>query len=118
MQVNVNQQFQMLLNRNKGGALVRAQVDAWEANGTDWHLVKSFPMLAVLATHQNTACQLPRGTYLCVFRVEVEESLNGVYDYDYFVDGSKVFFGKGDVNTTAATNDSAAFKEQFLLVVN
>jgi hypothetical protein len=118
MQVTVNPDFTLTLNRNRGGAIVKAVVDAWKSTGDDWELAGSFPLMDVATKIQKVDVHLEPGvTYLCMLRTEVEESLNGVFDYNLFVNNTKTVVGNGDVNTTGSAHDSAAFKAPFFVEV-
>jgi hypothetical protein len=52
-----------------------------------------------------------------VFQCFVEESLNGKYEFRLDVAGEPTFADAGDVNTTAASNDSKVYKDQFVLEI-
>lgn len=118
MQLNVQNEFDIQLDRTKGGAFVKARVDAWKATDEAWELAGTFALSDVLQKNERRTCTLPDGaSYLCVFQCEIEESLNGIYAYDFYVNNTKVVFGAGDVNTTKNPHDGAAAKAQFMLLV-
>ncbi len=119
MQINVSTNFDITLNRLKGGALVRAQLEAWKSDASDWKLAGAFPMVDVLNPSETVACTLPPGTtYLCILRYDVIESLNGVFEYDFSINGTRLIGDSGNVNKTSNPNDTSSFKAQFMLHVS
>ena len=112
----VGNTFEMSFNR-AGGSIITARVDVWKATGDQWVHVEALPFDRPIIPNQTLTRQLDRGEYTCVFQCFVEESLNGKYDFELSVDGNQTYFDKGDVNTTAAKNDSKVYKDQFILDV-
>lgn len=112
----VSNNFQMSFSR-AGGSIITARVDVWRASGDQWVHVDALPFDRPVVPKERQDRQLDRGEYTCVFQCFVEESLNGKYDFDLSVDGSPTYVDQGDVNTTAAKNDSKVYKDQFILEV-
>ena len=112
----VSNNFQMSFSR-AGGSIITARVDVWRASGDQWVHVDALPFDRPVAPKERQDRQLDPGEYTCVFQCFVEESLNGKYDFDLSVDGSPTYVDQGDVNTTAAKNDSKVYKDQFILEV-
>jgi hypothetical protein len=100
-----------------GGSLIVAQVDVWKATANDWKLAGQFKFTDATQPAQNLSGVLPKGSYTCIFQCFVQESLNGKYKFSFDVGSKTTYEDEGDVNTTAASNDSKVFKDQFVLEV-
>jgi hypothetical protein len=100
-----------------GGSIVMARVDLWRATPSGWEAVAVYDMRDTLSQVEVVQQVLPAGSYTCVFQCFVEESLNGKYEFRLDVAGEPTFADAGDVNTTAASNDSKVYKDQFVLEV-
>ncbi len=112
----VPKNFKLSLSRS-GGAIIGAQIDVWKPTQTDWEHVDQYMFDQPLKSTETVQATLPKGAYACVFQCFVEESINGRYDFDFSVAGKSTFIDSGDVNNTAAKNDSKVFKDQFVLEV-
>jgi hypothetical protein len=106
----------MAIHRS-GGSIIHVRVDVWRAAAEDWEAVEQYEFVEATESTENIKKTIPKGTYTCVARCYVEESLNGVYDMKFSVDGTETFAASGDVNTTSAPNDSRVFRNQFVLEV-
>ncbi|WP_457353508.1 hypothetical protein [Roseateles sp. P5_D6] len=100
-----------------GGTIVLAQLDIWQPGANDWTLVATQPFSKAKRPSESVALKLPKGSYTCVFQCFVQESLNGKYGFTFAVAGQDTYADGGDVNTTAAKDDTKAFKDQFILEV-
>jgi hypothetical protein len=113
---NVKSPFELKFSRS-GGALVTARLDIWKPAQNDWQSVAQYEFSKGAEATEILQGTLAPGSYTCVFKCYVEESLNGKYSFDFVVDGTDTYSDDGDVNTTAADNDSKVYKDQFILVV-
>jgi hypothetical protein len=100
-----------------GGSIVLARVDIWKATPTGWEPVAVYDFRNSLISPESGNQAIAPGSYTCVFQCFVEESLNGQYKFELDVAGVPTFADSGDVNTTAAKNDSKVYKDQFVLNV-
>jgi len=112
----VSSKFEMSFDRS-GGAIVVARVDIWKPEEDQWRQVGALEFKNTLKATEKIREKLAPGQYTCVFQCFVQESLNGRYDFSFAVDGKATFVDTGDVNTTAASDDSKVFKDQFVLDV-
>jgi hypothetical protein len=112
----VSKDFRMSLTRS-GGSIIKVRVDVWKATTTGWEPVTELRFDNALARSEQAQGRLERGEYMCVFQCSVEESLNGVYGFDFAVNETDTFVDRGNVNTTAVKNDLRVFKDQFVLEV-
>jgi hypothetical protein len=112
----VSSKFEMSFERS-GGAIIVARVDIWQPTEEQWRQVAVLEFKNPLKTVEKIKEKLGAGQYTCVFQCFVQESLNGRYDFGFAVDGKPTFIDTGDVNTTAASDDSKVFKDQFILEV-
>lgn len=112
----VGKEFVMSFRR-QGGSIITARVDVWRAEGDQWKHVAELPFDRSVVDVERQSRQLPAGEYTCVFQCFVEESLNGRYDFELSVNDAATYADNGDVNTTAAKNDSKVYKDQFILEV-
>ncbi len=103
--------------KRSGGSIIHVRVDVWRATEEDWEAVAQFEFIEATESTETLKKAIPKGTYTCVARCYVEESLNGIYHMKFDVDGDETFEASGDVNTTSAPNDSRVFRNQFVLEV-
>lgn len=103
--------------KRAGGSIIHVRVDVWRATETDWEAVDQYEFIESTESSETIKKTLPKGSFTCVARCYVEESLNGMYDMKFDVDGTETFTASGDVNTTNAPNDSRVFRNQFVLEV-
>lgn len=116
MRRRVANRFEMSFER-AGGSVMTARVDVWRAADDKWQHVHQLAFDHPLIADERLQATLESGEYTCVFQCYVEESLNGRYDFTLNVNKRPTFLDKGDVNTTAAKNDSKVYKDQFVLDV-
>jgi hypothetical protein len=116
MMRNVRSPFKLQFSRS-GGALITARVDVWKATQDDWQFVAQYEFSDAAQPTEILQGKLPAGSYTCVFKCFVEESLNGRYKFTFAVGGTDTYADEGDVNLTPADNDSKVFKDQFILAV-
>lgn len=100
-----------------GGSVITSRVDVWLATPAGWQSKGQFVFSDPTTEREVLKGELPAGSYTCVFQCYVEESLNGIYDFAFEVNGTSTYRDKGDVNTTAAKDDAKVYKDQFVLVV-
>jgi hypothetical protein len=112
----VSHSFEFSFSR-AGGSVITSRVDVWLATQAGWQNAGQFVFNAPANSKENLQGELPPGSYTCVFQCYVEESLNGIYDFSFEVNGHPTFQDRGDVNTTAAKDDAKVYKDQFILVV-
>lgn len=118
MLINVDKDFKLVFKRG-GGAMITAQVVFRVATPTGWKVAGVFPLSKVFDPVEAIEVSLAPGTrYMGTFKCEVEEQLNGAYDYEFSVNGTKVYFDQDDVNTTSNAHDSIAFKGDFVVDTN
>lgn len=120
MEVDVAQSFSIKLNRKAGGAIIKGQVEVWDLDDNDEpELVTIFPLVGVTKRTETVPCHLEAGkSYYCIFRSRMVESANGIYDWEFFVNDTRVAFTNGNVDTTASTIDTVALKSPFILTVS
>jgi hypothetical protein len=104
--------------RRKGGSIVTSRLDVWLATPAGWRLEGSSVLQNVTAPVERQSMKLAKGQYTAVFTCRVEESINGVYEFNFDVGPTPVYADKGNVNTTSDPHDSKVYRDQFVLVVS
>jgi len=112
----VTSPFNMSFTRS-GGALITARADVWKADPGGWVHIAQFEFSNPTLPAEQLQGTLPSGSYTCVFKCYVEESLNGIYSFDFQIGGVDTYNDDGDVNSTSAGNDSKVYKDQFILEI-
>ena len=116
MQVTTNSPFNIELQR-RGGAIIVCRVDYWLPTQSDWDLKDSTHFNHVTTEVESHSVNLASGHYTVVAKFFVEESINGVFDFNLLVNGQSVSSKSGDVNKTSSSSDSMTYKSQFVLHV-
>jgi hypothetical protein len=116
MQISAASPVRLQLKR-AGGSVITARLDCWSATPTGWQLAGSVAFQDVANPLETQSITLKKGQYTCVFTCRVEESVNGVYDFEFGVGGKPLYADHGNVNTTSDPHDSKAYKDQFVLDV-
>lgn len=102
-----------------GGSIVEGRIDVWEATKQGWKSVAVFKFNESTKSSETSTQQIADGSYTCVFKCRVMESVNGLYGYKLDVAKTKkVCEGDGDVNTSSAPDDVKVFRDQFILEVS
>lgn len=117
MQVTANNPIAIQLRRS-GGCVITARLDYWIPTKSGWNLAGSSILQQVTSNIENQSITLPKNSYTVVAKFFVEESINGVYTFEFDINGQSICEKNGDVNTSASSHDSATFKTQFILQVN
>ncbi|MBK9131243.1 MAG: hypothetical protein IPM20_06345 [Gammaproteobacteria bacterium] len=116
MQITSKKPISMVLNRN-GGTVITARIDFWRATPQGWDLAGSSLFQNVTKKNETHSANLPKGSYTAVLVCRMEESINGVYDFDMLVNGTSVGSDSGNVDTTSNPHDSKFYKNQFVIDV-
>ncbi|MBG9390652.1 hypothetical protein [Caenimonas aquaedulcis] len=116
MLITAKAPVQLSLARS-GGTIITARLDFWEATPNGWKAAGSNLLQQVTQALEKQQASLQPGQYTCVLTCRVEESVNGVFDFDIQVANKSVGAAHGDVNTTSDAHDSQAYKNQFILQV-
>ena len=106
----------LILNR-KGGCVITSRLNFWVASQAGWQLAGSSIFQNVTSPREHQTITLPSGSYTVVSKYFVEESVNGVYEFEMFVSNQSIGSKGGDINTTSNPHDSMTFKNQFVLEV-
>lgn len=116
MQVTSPAQVALELRR-KGGSIITSRLDVWSATQSGWQLEDSALFQKVTMAVERQQMKLKKGQYTAVFTCRVEESVNGVYDFNFDVGATPVYADHGNVNTTSDPHDSKVYRDQFVLDV-
>lgn len=116
MQVNSKSPIQLEFLRG-GGSIIASRLDFWSPTQTGWVLADSKLFQAVTKPIERQNPKLAVGIYTVVFTCRVEESINGIYNFEMKVNSVSVGADHGNVDTTSNPHDSKAYKNQFVLVV-
>lgn len=104
--------------RRFGGTIITARVDIWApTKNNDWQLIQSMNFGGTQQAQQFKYHLLP-GKYTCVFSCLVQESLNGVFNFDFYVNNEPIYHDQGNVDTSPADpNQKKPYLDKFELSI-